>query len=87
MSVFLTRLKEHFTTSDKPNLFSDEIYTTGSQFIMANYDILLRTYKLMSKNMDSDMEEWIYRSSYNAWFTNAVPTPAITIDFKPHKAF
>ncbi len=66
MSVFLTRLKEHFTTSDKPNLFSDEIYTTGSQFIMANYDILLRTYKLMSKNMDSDMEEWIYRSSYNA---------------------
>lgn len=66
MSTFIQQLKLHFTEDVAPELFSDEIYTTGSQFIMANYDVLLRAYKLMSKSIDGDMQAWIYRSSYSS---------------------
>ncbi len=65
MDTFIQQLKVHFTENNTPELFSDEIYTTGSQFIMATYGVLLRAYKLMSKSIDGDMQEWIYRSSYN----------------------
>lgn len=66
MDIFIQQLKLHFTEHNTPELFSDEIYTTGSQFIMATYDVLLRAYKLMGKSIDGDMQEWIYRSSYNS---------------------
>lgn len=66
IDLFLKRLKEHFTETDKPGLLSDEIYSTGSHFIMATYDVLLRAYKLMSKSIDTEMKAWIYRSSYHS---------------------
>lgn len=66
MDTFIQQLNVHFTKHDTPELFSDEIYTTGSQFIMATNDVLLRAYKLMGKSIDGDMHEWIYRSSYHS---------------------
>ncbi|MFD2230872.1 hypothetical protein [Alkalimarinus sediminis] len=66
METFLRQLSLHFTQHSTPELFSDEIYTSGSQFIMATYDVLLKAYKLMSKSIDGDMQEWIYRSSYHS---------------------
>lgn len=64
--TFIQQLNTHFTEHTQPELFPDEIYSSGSQFIMATYDVLLRAYKLMSKSMDDDMHEWIYRSSYHS---------------------
>jgi hypothetical protein len=66
MDTFLQQLKIHFTEQTQPELFPDEIYSSGSRFIMSTYDVLLRAYKLMSKSIDEEMHEWIYRSSYNS---------------------
>lgn len=64
MNIFLGLLKTHFTHMNDPQLLSDEIYTVGSQFIMATHDLLLKTYNLMGKNMDSELYEWIFRPSH-----------------------